>query len=56
MNKSKTILLFAGFASALLASLPAGAWVFAGARGVVVVPRPSAVYVAPVARLLRLSM
>ena len=49
MNQMKTILLLAGFASVMLTSLPAGAWFFAGARGVVVVPRPSAVYVTPVA-------
>ena len=29
-----------GFASVMLTSLPAGAWFFAGARGVLVVPRP----------------
>ena len=46
MNKMKNMLLFAGFASVMLTSWPAGAWFFAGARGVMVV-RPPAVYVAP---------
>ncbi len=46
MNKMKKILLFAGFASVMLTSLPASAWFFAGARRVIVVP-PPAVYVAP---------
>jgi hypothetical protein len=34
MNRIKRILLFAGFASAVLTSIPAGAWVVAGYRGV----------------------
>ena len=44
MNKMKIILLLAGFASVMLTSLPAGAWFFAGARGVMVVLLPPPCY------------
>lgn len=47
MNQMQIALLLMSFTSVILTSLPAGAWVYAGGHGVVVAPKPSAVYVAP---------